>query len=265
MKIMKMHYLKIKSMKTIEINNKHYIDAKVVMLATDNKINALKGYSDKSILFNYKEEYKTLQAEGEYTSYFHLYFTSNEEIKEGDWYIWLDNNQICQGEEHIDIVNKHINNGDCRKIIATTDSSLKLECRGCRFNKNSPGIIYTCSCQTLPQPSKEFIQLFIESYNKGEVITDVLVEVETEYIKSKFTDWTKEGEVSYKNVLHPTDKLKLQDNTIIIKEKEESWDDIKDLFYVLHDDKIKEWSNNKQLLLEYHKWLKENYHPPIKK
>ena len=48
------------------------------------------------------------------------------------------------------------------KIIATTDISLVKE-----YN--------------LPQPSQQFIQKYIEEYNKGNIITDVLVEYESDF------------------------------------------------------------------------------------
>ena len=56
--------------------------AQVVMLPTNNTINALKGYTNKSLLFKYSPKYKSIPAEVKYVSYFHLYIVSDDEIKE---------------------------------------------------------------------------------------------------------------------------------------------------------------------------------------
>ena len=79
------------------------------------------------------------------------------------------------------------------KIIATTDISLVKE-----YN--------------LPEPSQSFIQKYIEEYNRGNIITDVLVEYGIIY----------EGR-SYD--LYNPDKLKvnLKNNTITIKKVKDSW------------------------------------------
>ena len=45
----------------------------------------------------------------------------------------------------------------------------------------------------------------------------------------------------------------------------DSWKDILELFYVENDPLIYKWSDEKRLIIEYHKWLKENYYVPTKK
>lgn len=117
----------------------------------------------------------------------HLYIISDDEIKESDWYI--DNGITANGyiiplqllkkytigmkggEDKTGYISESKLNS-CKKIIATTDSSLSKEWRD---YKNDLHIYH------LPQPSPQFIAKFIESYNKGEVITDILVEYD-EYI-----------------------------------------------------------------------------------
>jgi len=50
----------------------------------------------------------------------HIYITSDDEIKEGDWYYSKEFNVILQCEcDYIKDIN-------CKKIIATTDKSLTL-------------------------------------------------------------------------------------------------------------------------------------------
>lgn len=87
----------------------------------------------------------------------HLYILSDEEIKEGDWFLmngcierqckFIENYLIVdttEGRHHYSV---------CKKIITSTDKSLNL-----------------------PEPSTSFIQKYIEEYNKGNKIEDIMVE-----------------------------------------------------------------------------------------
>ncbi|MEW2859388.1 hypothetical protein AB1A63_15220, partial [Lactiplantibacillus paraplantarum] len=51
----------------------------------------------------------------------HLYILSDDEIKEGDWYHNSIDNSIKQASDWIYV-------STCKKIIATTDTSLILSC-----------------------------------------------------------------------------------------------------------------------------------------
>ena len=88
--------------------------------------------------------------------------------------------------------------------MATTDTSLKID----NPNYDIGKLAYI----TLPQPSQQFIQKYIEEYNRGNIINDVLVEYGIIY----------EGR-SYD--LYNPDKLKvnLKNNTITIKKVKDSW------------------------------------------
>ena len=57
-----------------------------------------------------------------------------------------------------------------REVLATTDTSLKID----NPNYDIGRLAYI----TLPQPSQQFIEKYIESYNKGREIKEVLVEYE---------------------------------------------------------------------------------------
>ena len=123
----------------------------------------------------------------------HLYIISDDEIKEGDLHITSD----------------HEGYGDKKyKIIATTDASLNL-----------------------PQPSQQFIEKYIESYNKGEVITDVLVEYEQTklYIEpqnyQQYISQPKELQFPITTNVDDIYGLKInpKDNTITIKKLKDSW------------------------------------------
>lgn len=151
--------------------------AKVVMLPTRKAENSLLMYNNKSLILQFKsngfytQEYlKSIHADSH-----HLYITSDEEIKE-DWVYnqhctnypkifkvkseWLNNEGIYKGEIYL------------QKIIATTDKSLKIRLL------NSSGLSEGEYETTLSQPSKQFIDAYIQSYNIKQPIEHVLVDYE---------------------------------------------------------------------------------------
>ena len=152
----------------------------------------------------------------------HLYIISDDEIKEGDWFINLFNNVIVQAHNWIYV-------STCKKIIATTDTSLTIDCI---INKNK---VYH-----LPQPSQQFITKYIESYNKGEVINDVLVEYESSGLHYFNEDL----------------RINPKDNTIIIKKLKDSWnrEEVIELMKKYCID-IHRYTINSN---DFNKWIEEN-------
>ena len=164
----------------------------------------------------------------------HLYIISDDEIKEGDWFINLFNNVVVQAHNWIYV-------STCKKIIATTDTSLKINNITRQLGNDAPNII------SLPQPSQQFIEKYIESYNKNEIITDVLVECEM-----KHTGWTKDqSEYTYDEFL----KINPKDNTITIKKLKDSWnrEEVVELLKLFEND-IKKSINSD----DSNNWIKEN-------
>lgn len=96
---------------------------------------------------------------------YHLYILSDDKIEEGDWFY-----DFLYKVKQYNKTKKIIPASYSKKIIATTDTSLKI-----------PGDDYDPRSKTgrewifLPEPSQSFIKVFIEEYNKGNVITDVMV------------------------------------------------------------------------------------------
>ena len=92
------------------------------------------------------------------------------------------------------------------KIIATTDISLVKE-----YN--------------LPQPSQQFIQKYIEEYNKGNIITDVLVEYEDIiYNPEKDREYQSNDRINIEDCDKQTRlKINPKDNTITIKIVKDNW------------------------------------------
>jgi hypothetical protein len=151
----------------------------------------------------------------------HLYITSDDEIKEGDWFMSAffsypihNIKELRERPEGLGWTTEELNKDfKGHKIIATTDTSLKI----------ITGMVGSGTGVLLPQPSDKFIQAYIDAYNKGEKIEKVLVEYEYFTCENGHT-------MSYETTCvypmcgkmnYPT--LKLKDNNIIIKKVKDSW------------------------------------------
>ena len=158
----------------------------------------------------------------------HLYIISDDEIKEGDWCINTGGN--IKDSFPFRVTKEVMNNKFIKKIIATTDTSLLIDTyinqgdtvkgdliikRGSDYTTGLKGRI------NLPQPSKQFIQKFVEEYNKGNVITDILVEYEL-----------ISNEEYFLNTINPDDdvpyfderlEINPKDNTITVKKVKNNW------------------------------------------
>lgn len=157
---------------------------------------------------------------------------SDDEIEEGDNVFDLHRKIIlgCPDKENASFykLSKH----RYKKIIASTDKSLKeyhIQVEE-RFQ------------QSLPQPSKEWIEYFVSEYNKGNIMDEVMVEYE-DYALNVITD-----EELYRPKVNP-------DNTINIKPVEETWDDILSKFEL--DVGFEE---GVYVISDFKNWLKENYY-----
>ena len=151
---------------------------------------------------------------------FCLHFLNDEEIKENDWFYLDDANVVAK---YIS-VEPSIN---AKKIIATTDSSLTLGCKTLRCQYGSiMTYAHPCKkeCQNvdyLPRPSQDFIKLFVEEYNKGNVIEWVDVEYEEVYMNGKEE---LKVEPNLTNWSHTSYKLKVNSkNEIFIRPIKEIW------------------------------------------
>jgi len=141
----------------------------------------------------------------------HLYFLSDEEIKDGEYGFCM--NLFNQGHQPYQIIFKMDSeqrqamielggqkNANVFKIIATTDNTVK-------FPERFPSFV------TLPQIPQSFIEKFVKEYNKGKLITEVMVEYE----------WNKTGRKIRKlDVFDHILKIN-PDNTIDISMPKDSW------------------------------------------
>lgn len=130
--------------------------AQIFLSATDGKSCLLLEPSKK---LWYSEHYQNTDDQEEGDIYQHMYFTDDEEIKLGDWYLAKHNVEghilsdkmiLCQANYNF-ITNYYIKNtGYHFKIIASTNETLGL-----------------------PKPSAKFIEKYIEVYNIGKKYTEV--------------------------------------------------------------------------------------------
>jgi len=195
--------------------------AQVIMLPTENKQNAI--WLDNSNYLLYNHFLIKQKAKG---SFQHLYIISDDEIKENDWYYTPIKRSIEQCLKQLLVIKNGNNDIKQFKIIATTDTSLKFETiiSICGNGNKTRGY------KSLPQPSQQFIEKYIESYNKGEIITDVLVEYNVTCYKLLCSSRYKLSIqcTSPSNCEFEILKVNYKDNTITIKKLKDSFN-LKDL------------------------------------
>ena len=212
----------------------------VVMLPTkNNKAPIDFNQIDNKLSFGEKKQFVKYNPQ-------HLYFLSDEEIKEGDivkipcgigrvkeLHYKLGNDNPSYIVEDLIILSLRYNQKenefqtnsfrfeDIKKIIATTDESLYFK----DTNKNPKqymGSYMSMSLgENLSQPSQQFIEKYIEEYNKGNIITDVLIEYELISNEEYFGNTVNpDNDVPYFD-----EKLKInpKDNTITIKKVKDSY------------------------------------------
>lgn len=133
----------------------------------------------------------------------HLYILSDEELKEGDWFIQYDSalapNKIT--EYHLEIIKDGIHGKDWKKIIATTDRSLVVNV------SKSLGVT-----RELPNIPLKFVKQYIEKYNQRKQIKKVLVEYVDDYSKNdQLIIMENEGI----DIRSPYQKIKIHENNYV--------------------------------------------------
>jgi hypothetical protein len=166
----------------------------------------------------------------------HLYFTTDEEIKEGDWFYNVNYKKVLPWEKSF---HQHIGT---KKIIATTDTKLGIKC-DCAIKCD------LCTGEhVFPQPS----QAFIEKYVKQGGID----KVDVEYGE----DCERHNELEGAPVIEKWSWLKINDdNTITIHSIKDSWnrEEVEYLLFKYAEDEHA-WFSTKGETDEFNKWVKEN-------
>jgi len=184
---------------------------KVIMLPTEKA-------SRICILASNKLNYGAEALASNNTTLQHLYIISDDEIKEGDWFIDIDNIPYQAKTPMLSII---ANSKLCSKIVATTDKSLNGKsdsglqmclCGTWQIGKDGyPGCKGNCHTLDIPE---SFIQAYIKAYNEGKPITEVDLEM-TKTIKE-----SRPG--VYEINLPIIEVIKTRtDNTVIISEVKE--------------------------------------------
>jgi hypothetical protein len=251
--------------------------AKVIMLPTKNDSNIKLWDSNELSLNHQKKTFRTFIFQ-------HLYIISDDKIKEGDWCLTgLKIVRQCNGFTYSQD-GKTLNGytftdgtadtfSSCKRIIATTDTSLTtnsifgIDSFDSSIFGGKSEIIKLPNLFKLPQPSKEFIEKYVECYNNGNIITEVLVEYEEWYSLQKYNgfefvhkDWTKKDNI--KGGIYDFNKTKQKlkvnpkNNTITIKTINPKGEHI--LKFV--KDFINEFPNEnlEYLQLRTESWIKQN-------
>ena len=145
----------------------------------------------------------------------HLYIISDDKIKEGDWCINTGGN--IKDSFPFRVTKEVMNNKFIKKIIATTDTSLYIHQKETFYLPER--VFY------LPQPSQQFIQKFVEEYNKGREIKEVLVEYEDIiYNPEKDREYQSNDRINIEDCDKQTRlKINPKDNTITIKIVKDNW------------------------------------------
>lgn len=134
-----------------------------------------------------------------------LYIITDEKIKVGEKCFHSNINEICIADEFM------VENPDCKKIIATNNDKISINLGKEKWvaptNKQFDQI-YTRLCP-YPQPTKEFIQQFVDVINALDITIDLIsIDLFVEY----------ESNLLYPMVQNNNEKLILNpDNTINIK------------------------------------------------
>lgn len=176
-------------------------------------------------------------------SNYHLYFLSDDKIKEGDWFV-SELNHVWQ---HNGVVEP---SKLSKKIIATTEIRLGTSEYSERYKESY--------FNPLPQPSKGFVEKYILEYDKGNIITEVMVEYEHVNI-------TKQEDYQYQNGhsnLNYIWRLKVdKNNCITIKAIKSNWTKQEVLEFAEKYARMvqeKPIQANGYKLIHNRKWIEEN-------
>ena len=183
-----------------------YKDTQVVMLSTEKA-----KHLEHTLWLNHHNKLELTYniSKDELCKPQHLYFLSDEEIKEGDWCYNFVASYVVQIVKLPSILTE-----ECSKIIATTDESLKV----------ITGMVGSGTGVQVSQIPQSFLPIYVKAYNEGNIIDKVGVEYEWKSV------------IPEKGV--HVDGLKLTDNNkVIIKVEEEDWfENLPD--FTIHTEKL---------------------------
>lgn len=221
---------------------------KVVMLPTEKATGLCKdkrATNYPNLLNHHKPNfYNELGTNDKWTENYHLYIISDDEIKEGDWYIntaQLPNKVLQHSKEGVEFAKRH--NMILSKIVATTDKSLSYDAK--MYGKAIEGYK-----QQLSQLPESFIQAYIKAYNEEHPIT----EVDLEMIETTFPN-----EEGIPNCFEGYEIKTRPDNTVIVHEsKKYSRDEVLEFAQKYARMVTERNILNGYKLIHNHKWIEDN-------
>jgi len=237
-------------------------ECNVVMLSTDKETNLF--WREGDGLFYSDCSPQTAHSINSSCKGYSLHITSNEEIKEGDWYFSFIGREVRKATKEdihqIKVSNKAGFEPVRFKIIATTDTSLKILI-GCEESTNDNMEEPTPIYKLLPQIPQSFIDTFIEEYNKDNVIDKVMVEYQTDW--NKETIMCMEGNGDNPDDFPYTSRFKIdKNNTINISLTENkdifTFEEVRSIIDQFICEECPEFSSKGNGGTYLHKWIKEN-------
>lgn len=160
---------------------------------------------------------------------YHLYILSDDKVKNGDYVCPVNYQGVWTFQKAPCPLPYWGNSKECQKVIATTDFSLKqfiphMDCNGQGCDD--------CLNRLLPQPSQSFVDKYVAEYNKGNVITEVMVEYDE--LPNLWDEKKEFGECKL--------KVNPKDNTITIKKIKDSWtrDEVANLIRIFRSELLAE-------------------------
>lgn len=210
----------------VQIGDKSYIKSQVVMLATNKaNIDILKPYLWKGSITGQLHFKRSLWID-DTVLFQHLYFLSNEEVKEGDWFI-SHNNELLQC---IKIEGNIIYDKQNFPSFIKTKYGLRQENKAGKngpetFTLSKKVIATTDDKLGLPRPSNEFLQKYCELGG----VEDVLIKVEEikgdkGIIAIAFNEFDFKMRISSDNTITIKEAPKLSDQIVkAIEDYKISW------------------------------------------
>ena len=216
----------------------------ILLNPSTNKIELSKGYLAKEYQ---KAGYNT----------FYLYIISDEEIQIDDWACHKNDKYRKEFPNDKDLIiqcnksNKESIQEHWRKILATTDTLSILIDDNCLAKESPIGKLY----DYLPQPSQSFIEKFVEEYNKGNIINDVLVEFEPDGSEQQMY----QDRLGDEFVTSWKPKVS-RDNTITIRKVKDTWskEEVIDLLYQSYSLGLNSDRSEIPEMNKLDKWIEEN-------
>lgn len=198
-----------------EIGNRYYKECNIIPRETLEETNIVK-FEDKSnnilkYIYYPDDLIKQLVKESRLYSYVYIDVTSNDEIKEGDWFMFYG--EVRQAK---DLICQPVSQG---KIIATTDKSLFYT----EYNTLKHSVTEK---EILPQPSQSFIKKYCELGGIDKVLVEYeLINNNPEFdISSMFVEYQARLKALKSASNLEEYKLKTDShNTITIKSVKNSW------------------------------------------